>query len=183
MTKGLPPGRRLSTLALCAPEVSPDGSRAYRGWMEARSDIKSHFPLNNGNLKQSLTKYSLETKWNPQPVFINKVLLACSHTHFLWLVCVCFHIATAELQQRLFGPVCWLLPWRVISIRLLFKRSTKIGTVQQYMSCLCYIYHSSHSLVWGWVKTEKPKSQTIVFLKNKIYLFFLYRKIQRIIQE
>ena len=42
---------------------------------------------------------------------------------------------------------------------------------------------TSHSTVWGWVKTEKPKSQIIVFLKNKIYLFFLYRKIQRIIQE
>ena len=151
--------------------------------MEARGDIKSHFPLNNSNLKRSLTKYSLETKWNPQPVFINKVLLACSHTHFLWLVCVCFNSRVAELQQRLFGPVCWPLPWRIISIRLLFKRSTKIGTVQQYMSCLCYIYRSSHSLVWGWVKTEKPKSQTVVFLKNKIYLFFLYRKIQRIIRE
>ena len=116
---------------LMGPGLTGDGS-------------KSHFTLNNGNLKQSLTKYSLETKWNPQPVFVNKVFLACSHTHFLWLVCVCFHTATAKLsslQQRLFGPVGWPLPWRVISIRLLFKRSTKIGTVQQYMSYLCYIYH------------------------------------------
>ena len=69
--------------------------------------LSQHGHISHYILNQRFTNYGPQAKFSPLPVFVNKVLLEDSYTHFytycLWLF-VCCDSRDKQLGQRLYVP-------------------------------------------------------------------------------